>query len=84
MTSFCFVPFTGFVFPFDFFLFGKNVNGFKDQVISYLKTDSPKDYGKKIVYGRGKKPTKPKTQKQSEEDSTIKIITNLFKLKKIK
>ena len=44
-------------------------NGFKDQVVSRFKTNSPKGYGKKIVYGRGRKPSKSKTQKQSEENN---------------
>ena len=35
------------------------------------------------MYGRGKKPSEPKRQKQSEKN-IIKSITNLFKLKKIK
>ena len=34
------------------------------------------------MYGKGKKPNKLKIQKQSEEDSIIKNIRNLFKLKK--
>ena len=33
------------------------------------------------MYGRGKKPSKPKTQNESEENK-IKSIINLFKLKK--
>ena len=33
------------------------------------------------MYGRGKKPSKPKAQNQSEEN-IIKSIKNLFKLKK--
>ena len=35
----------------------------------------------KIIYGRGKRLSKPKAQKQSEEKIT-KSIRNLFKLKK--
>ena len=50
-------------------LIRKMANGFKDQVVSRFKTNSPKDYGKKIVYGRGRKPSKSKTQKQSEENN---------------
>ena len=36
----------------------KSVGGFKDKVISLFKTNTPKQ----IVYGRGKKLSKPKTQ----------------------
>ena len=54
----------------------------KDQIMSLFKT---KDYIEaklvKTVYGGGKKPSKLKIQKQSE-DNIIKNIRNLFKLKK--
>ena len=39
------------------------------------------EYDKKTVYGRGNRPNKLKIQKQSE-DNRIKIIKNLFNLKK--
>ena len=59
----------------------KIVGGFKDKVVARFKTNTPKDYGKQTVYGRGKKPSKSKSKKQSEENIT-KSIKNLFKLKK--
>ena len=62
-------------------LIRKAAGGFKDKVISLFNTKTPNDYGKQIMHGRGKKPSKPKTQKQSEENIT-KSIRNLFKLKK--
>ena len=52
----------------------KMAHVFKDKVASRFKTNSPKDYGKKIVYGRGRKPSKSITQKQSEQNR-IKSIT---------
>ena len=55
--------------------------GHKDKVVNLFKTNTPKDYGKQVMYGRGKKPIKPKTQNQSEKN-IIKSIKNLFKLKK--
>ena len=42
----------------------KNVDGFKDKIISLFKTNTPKQ----TVYGRGKKLSKPKVQKKSEEN----------------
>ena len=44
--------------------------------------DSAKPKRIKTVYGSGKKPNYLKLQKQSEEDSIIKNIKDLFKLKK--
>ena len=55
----------------------KNVGGSKGKVVTLFKTNTPKQ----TVYGRGKKLSKPKPQKQSEEN-VIKIIRNLFTLKK--
>ena len=49
----------------------KNVGGLKDKVISYFKTNTPKQR----VYGKEKKLSKPKAQ------SKIKNIRNLFILK---
>ena len=55
--------------------------------ISLLRTKPDKDFSKptrvKNVYGVAKKPSKLKTQKQSE-DQIIKKIKNLLKLKKRK
>ena len=48
--------------------------GFKDIVINLFKTNSRKQ----IVYGKGKKRNKLKSQKQSEESITY-SIRNLFK-----
>ena len=62
-------------------LIRKTAGGFKDKVISLFNTKTPNDYGKQIMHGRGKKTSKPKTQKQSEEN-IAKSIRNLFKLKK--
>ena len=45
----------------------KSVDDFQDKVNSLCKTKSPKQ----IVYGRGKKLSKPKTQKQSEEKKKL-------------
>ena len=36
----------------------KSVGGFKDKIVSFFKTNTPK----KSVYGRRKKPSKPKKQ----------------------
>ena len=52
------------------------VGGFKDKVVSLFQKNTQKDYGKQIMYGRGKKLSKPKTQKPSE-DNIIKY-TNIF------
>ena len=41
----------------------KVVDGFIDNVVSLFKTNRLKGYDKQIVYGRGKKLSKPKTQK---------------------
>ena len=57
----------------------KSVGDFKDKVISFFRTNTPKQ----IVYGRGKKLNKSKTQKQYEEN-TINSIRNLFIIKKEK
>ena len=57
----------------------KIVNGVKDKVASLFQTNARKDYGKQIVYGRGKKLSKLRIQKQFEE--TTKSIRNLFKQK---
>ena len=55
----------------------KSESDFKDQVVSIFKTNIPKQ----TMYGRGKKLSKPKTQKQSLEN-IIKSIKYLFILKK--
>ena len=47
-------------------------------MLKVFKTNTPKDYGKQTVYGRGKKPSRQKRQKQN----IIKSIRNLFRLKK--
>ena len=60
----------------------KTVDGFKNKVVSVLKTNTSGDYGKQSVYGSGKKLSKLKLKKESEEDGIIKNIRNLFKLKK--
>lgn len=57
-------------------------NCFKDKVVNLFKTNTSKYYGKRTIYGRVNKPSKPKTKNQSEE-SIIKYI-NLFKLEKEK
>ena len=36
----------------------KSVSGFKGKIVSLFKANTPK----KTVYGRGKKPSKPRTQ----------------------
>ena len=56
-------------------LMTKNVDGFKDKIVSLFNTQ--------IVYGREKKLGKPKTQKRSEENK-INSIRNSFILKKKK
>ena len=55
----------------------KIAGGFKDKDVSLFKTNTPKQ----IVYGRGEQLSKPKTQKQFEEN-IIKSIRNIFILKK--
>ena len=54
-------------------------SGFEDEVISFFKTNTPKQ----IVYMGGKKLKKSKTQQQSEENIII-SIRNIFILKKEK
>lgn len=55
----------------------------KNYSMSLFKTQ---DYSKpkhvKTAYGSGKKPSKLRIQKQSEEENIIKNIKNLFQLKK--
>ena len=48
----------------------KTEGGFKENVVSLFKGNTSKDYGQKTVsvYDREKKPSKPKTQKQSKEN----------------
>ena len=46
----------------------KNVNTFTYNIISLFKTNAPQDFGKRIMYGSGKKLSKPKKQKKSEEN----------------
>ena len=58
----------------------KIVGAFKDRVVSHFKANTS-DFGKQTMYWRGKKLSKPKAQKQSE-DNIIKSIRNLFILKK--
>ena len=58
------------------------MGGFKDKIGSLLKINTPKYYSKQIVYGGGKKLSKPKLQKKSEEN-IIKSMRNLFILKKV-
>ena len=62
-------------------LIRKTLDGFKGKVVSIFKKSTPKDCSKQTVYGRGKKPTKRKTQNPSKE-IIIKSIKNLFKPKK--
>ena len=57
----------------------KFVGGLKDEVVSLFNINTPK----KVVYGRGKKLSKPKMQKQSGEN-IINSIRNPFILKKEK
>ena len=39
----------------------KTVDCIKDKIVNVFKTIAHIDYNKKAVYGRGKKPSKPKT-----------------------
>ena len=39
----------------------KTVSCIKDKIVNVFKTITHIDYNKKAVYGRGKKPSKPKT-----------------------
>ena len=55
----------------------KIVSGFKDKVVSIFNTNATKQ----TVYGRGKKLSKPKTQKLSEEN-LINSTRNPFILKR--
>ena len=57
----------------------KTVGGFKNKVVSLFDINTLNDYGKKVVYGGGKKLSKPKTRNQSQKN---KSMTDLFKLKK--
>ena len=57
----------------------KIFGGLKDKFASLFNTNTPKQ----TVYGRGKKLSEPKTQKQSEEN-LINSIKNPFILKKEK
>ena len=57
----------------------KFVGGLKDEVVSLFNINAPK----KAVYGKGKKLSKPKMQKQSGEN-IINSIRNPFILKKEK
>ena len=59
----------------------KTVGGFKDEVVSLFKTNTPEEYCEQTVYGSRNRPSKLKIQKQSE-DNMIKSIKNLFILKK--
>ena len=58
------------------------MGGVEDQIMSLFKAC---DYGKpkrvKTMCGSGKKPSKSKIKKQSEEENIIKNKRNLFKLK---
>ena len=45
----------------------KTVGGFRDNIVSRLNKNTPQQ----IVYGRGKKLSKPKTQKQSKEKKKL-------------
>ena len=59
------------------------MGGVKNYSMSLFKTQ---DYSKpkhvKTAYGSGKKPSKLRIQKQSEEENIVKNIKNLFQLKK--
>ena len=57
----------------------KGVGGFKDKVASLFSTNTPKQ----TVYREGKKLSKPKSQKQSEENK-INSARNNFIVKKKK
>ena len=59
----------------------KTVGGFKYKVVSLFDISTLNDYGKKAVYGEGKKLSKPKTRNQSQKNKSMR---NLFKLKKKK
>ena len=54
----------------------KTVSGYKDKVVSFSE-----NFSKKTV-GHGKKLSKLKIQKESEEYNIIRNIRNLFRLKK--
>ena len=60
------------------------MGGAKDKTMSLFKTNTTKDYSKLMhirnINVGGKKPSKLKMQKQSE-DNKIKNIRNLFRLK---
>ena len=58
----------------------KNSNGFKDKVVSLFNTNTPKQ----TVCGRGNKLSKPKTQKQSQENKITSIRNPFTKKTKIK
>ena len=51
----------------------KTVGGLKVNVVSLFKTNTPKDYGKQTVYGKGKKSNNPK---QYEKDIIRDIRTH--------
>ena len=57
----------------------KTVGGFKYKVVSLFDISTLNDYGKKAVYGGGKKLSKPKTRNQSQKNKSMR---DLFKLKK--
>ena len=61
----------------------KTVGDFEDKVVSLLKKNTSEVYVEQTVYGKIKKPSKPKTHKQSQKN-IIKNIGKLFKLKKEK
>ena len=51
------------------------VGSFTDKIVSLFKTNTPENYSRQTVYGRGKKPSEVKIQKKkkkSEEDNIIK------------
>ena len=54
----------------------KSVGGFKDKVVSLFNTNT----SKQILYGRGKKLSKPELQTKSEANK-INSIRNIFILK---
>ena len=58
----------------------KNSNSFKDKVVSLFNTNTPKQ----TVCGRGNKLSKPKTQKQSQENKINSIRNPFTKKTKIK
>ena len=51
-------------------LIRKTVCGFYDKELSLFKTNTPRDYDKQTVYGRGKRPSKPKTHKKKNLKKT--------------